>query len=100
MSKVPYLFVIVVFLGANLTAAPVFAQSLSKEQVRTRILDKCVYELWPKRAESGGVVDICSCAAKTLITEMSAEEIARYNPERRMNRSLRARYGAALEICA
>ena len=100
MARCLYVPVIAMVLATGAMVAPAGAQGLTKEQVRTRILDSCVYSEWPKRQESGGVVELCVCTAKAMISEMSDEEVARYDPGRRMSRTLRARYGAALEACA
>lgn len=103
MGIFSYRSVIVAFFGAcvgvSAVVAPAYGQGMTKEQVRTRILDACVYQESPKRQESGGVVKICVCTAKAVILEMSEEEIGRYNPDRRMNRALRTRYGEALARC-
>ncbi len=99
MRVYSYRFVFSVFLSLCGLIAPVQAQDMTEEQVRTRILDSCVYAEWSKRAESGGVVKICACTAEAVISTMSEQEIARYNPDRRMSRTLKTRYGEALASC-
>jgi hypothetical protein len=89
--------------GALLLSAGAFAQSaassLTKEQLRTRILDLCVLTVAPKVGPKVAVAPTCNCYARGVSQAMSAEDAAYFVERRAIPSTLREQAAAVYAKC-
>jgi len=71
----------------------------AQSNVRTRILDACVYDLYFEQRSSERVTERCQCAARKAQGTIAPEEIAAYRVGSRLAGTLREKIYAALQGC-
>lgn len=76
-----------------------FSQGLTRDQVRTRILDKCVYSEWPTRETKDGIVDDCKCVAQKFAKGLNDDEVSVFDPSARFSTSMKALYSDSANSC-
>ena len=89
--------------GVTLLSAAAFAQSaepaLTREQLRTRILDICVLTEARKAGPKVAVAPKCNCYARGVAQAMSPEEAAFFAEKRALPPAIRERAVAVYEKC-
>jgi hypothetical protein len=88
--------------GALIAAAGILAHAPgagAQQNVTTRILDACVYDLYFEQRSSERVTERCRCAAGKLASTVTPEEAASYRVGSRLTGTLRDKVYAALNGC-
>ena len=63
-------------VGLALIGGPDEARAAGSEDLRIKMVDECVFDLWKRPDQRGTAATRCKCAASSAVKKLSAAEIA------------------------
>ena len=79
--------------------AKIDVKSLSRDQIRVRILDACMYQRGKEADESTDIATGCHCYSRKVVAAMTEADFEAYKVTRRFEGALRTAAETAYESC-
>lgn len=88
-------------ISVSSITVPAFAEGLTPDLYRARVVDYCLYDQWAraKEGETKSILNDCKCAAKAYVEGLNEEELGKAVDKGDLNRSQKREVLKQYAVC-